>query len=74
MVGFLQCITLTQSIPPLQVLLAGEYLYSDTPALVPFLVFGCLCLVSALLTCILPETLESNLPDTVEDALLQVSF
>ena len=47
-------------------------MYRDTPALVPFLLFGFLCLISAGLTCLLPETLDQNLPDTIEQAATQV--
>ena len=55
-------------------LLAGEYIYADKKELVPFLMFGCLCLASALLTSLLPETLHTQLPDTLEEAALQVVF
>ena len=53
-------------------LLAGEYIYADKKELIPFLIFGCLCFLSAMLTSILPETLDRQLPDTLEEAVLQV--
>ena len=53
-------------------LLAGQYMYAETPALVPFLIFGALSLISGLLTCVLPETLDRQLPDTLEQAVAQV--
>jgi hypothetical protein len=52
--------------------MAGQYIYEDKKELIPFLIFGCLCLVSALLTSLLPETLHTQLPDTLEQAVLQV--
>lgn len=54
-----------------QVLLAGKYMYAETPVLVPFLLFGSLCLISALLTLLLPETMDRDLPDTLQQAVNQ---
>jgi len=52
-----------------QVLLLGEWLFQDSPGLIPFLAFGFLCLLAALFTLYLPETLNTKLPDTVEEAV-----
>jgi hypothetical protein len=49
-------------------------MYHEQRELVPFLMFGSLCLISALLTSVLPETLDRQLPDTLEEAVLQVRF
>ena len=57
-----------------QVLLAGKYMYAETPVLVPFLLFGSLCLISALLTLLLPETMDRDLPDTLQQAVNQVQI
>ena len=54
-----------------QVLLAGELISPATPGLAPFLTFGLLCLLAALLTLSLPETLNTKLPDTIEEAVAQ---
>ena len=56
-----------------QVLLLGELLLAGMPGLVPFLVFGSLCLVAALLVLYLPETLNTKLPDTIEEAVAQAA-
>lgn len=48
------------------VLLSGEYF----PVTIPLIVIGMLCLVSGGLALILPETLDTVLPDTVEDSKL----
>ena len=58
---------------PVEVLLAGKYMYAETPVLVPFLLFGSLCLISALLTLLLPETMDRDLPDTLQQAVNQVT-
>ena len=55
-----------------QVLLLGELLLPDMPGLVPFITFGVLCLVAAVLVLYLPETLGTKLPDTIEEAVAQV--
>ena len=49
--------------------LLGQKLVSDWPALVPFVAFGVMCLVAAMLIFLLPETLEANLPDTIKEAI-----
>ena len=54
-----------------QVLLLGELLLPSMPGLVPFLLFGLLCLVAAVLVINLPETLGTKLPDTIEEAVAQ---
>ena len=54
-----------------QVLLLGELLLPDMPGLVPFILFGLLCLVAAVLVINLPETLGTKLPDTIEEAVAQ---
>ena len=36
----------------------------------PVLVFGTMAVIGALLTCLLPETLNTRLPDTVKEAEL----
>jgi len=51
-----------------QVLMLGEMMFADKPSLVPFLTFGTLCLISGLMTLLLPETLNTQLPDTIEDS------
>lgn len=56
-----------------QVLLLGEWMFKDMPGLVPFLTFGVLCLIAALLTLYLPETLNTKLPDTIEEAIAQAN-
>merc|ERR1719445_990068 len=56
-----------------QVLLLGELLFSGMPGLVPFLLFGSLCLVASLLVLYLPETLNTKLPDTIEEAVAQAA-
>ena len=56
-----------------QVLLLGELLFSGMPGLVPFLLFGSLCLVASLLVLYLPETLNTKLPDTIEEAVAQAT-
>ena len=56
-----------------QVLLLGELLLAGMPGLVPFLMFGSLCLVAALLVLYLPETLNTKLPDTIEEAVAQAA-
>ena len=55
-----------------QVLLLGELLLPEMPGLVPFITFGVLCLVAAVLVLYLPETLGTKLPDTIEEAVAQV--
>ena len=57
-----------------QVLLLGELLLPDMPGLVPFILFGLLCLVAAVLVINLPETLGTKLPDTIEEAVAQESL
>lgn len=54
-----------------QVLLLGELIIPDMPGLVPFITFGSLCLVAAVLVLYLPETLGTKLPDTIEEAVAQ---
>ena len=49
-------------------------MYASTPVLVPFLLFGSLCLISALLTLLLPETMDKDLPDTLQQAVNQVLY
>ena len=46
-------------------------MFSSMPGLLPFLTFGSLCLVAALLVLNLPETLNTKLPDTIEEAVDQ---
>ena len=41
------------------------------PGLIPFICFGSLCLVAAILVLYLPETLGTKLPDTIEEAVAQ---
>ena len=48
-------------------------MFKDMPGLVPFLTFGVLCLIAALLTLYLPETLNTKLPDTIEEAIAQAN-
>ena len=54
-----------------QVLLLGELILPQMPGLVPFITFGSLCLVAAVLVLYLPETLGTKLPDTIEEAVAQ---
>ena len=54
-----------------QIILLGEVMFSSMPGLLPFLTFGSLCLVAALLVLNLPETLNTKLPDTIEEAVDQ---
>ena len=56
-----------------QILLLGEVIFSTMPGLVPFLTFGSLCLVAAILVLHLPETLNTKLPDTIEEAVDQAA-
>merc|ERR1719445_762873 len=42
-----------------QILLLGEVIFSTMPGLVPFLTFGSLCLLAAILVLHLPETLNT---------------
>ena len=52
-------------------LLLGELILPQMPGLVPFITFGSLCLVAAVLVLYLPETLGTKLPDTIEEAVAQ---
>ena len=52
-------------------LLLGEMILPDMPGLIPFICFGSLCLVAAILVLYLPETLGTKLPDTIEEAVAQ---
>ena len=52
-------------------LLLGELILPQMPGLVPFITFGSLCLVAAVLVLHLPETLDTKLPDTIEEAVAQ---
>ena len=54
-----------------QVLLLGELILPQMPGVVPFITFGSLCLVAAVLVLHLPETLGTKLPDTIEEAVAQ---
>ena len=56
-----------------QIILLGEVMFSSLPGLVPFLTFGSLCLVAALMVLYLPETLNTKLPDTIEEAVDQAT-
>ena len=56
-----------------QVILLGELVSPTMPGLLPFLTFGSLCLVAALLVLYLPETLDTKLPDTIEEAVDQAN-
>ena len=56
-----------------QLILLGELVSPTTPGLLPFLTFGSLCLLAALLVLYLPETLHTKLPDTIEEAVEQAS-
>ena len=52
-------------------LLLGELIFPQMPGLIPFITFGSLCLVAAILVLQLPETLDTKLPDTIEEAVAQ---
>ena len=56
-----------------QIILLGEVMFSSMPGLVPFLTFGTLCLIASLLVLYLPETLNTKLPDTIEEAVEQAA-
>ena len=46
----------------------GKKLLPEAPNVVPFITFGGLSMVAALLALMLPETGDENLPDTVREA------
>jgi hypothetical protein len=50
--------------------LLGQMYHPDWKAMVAFITFGALCLLAAVLIFLLPETLDTNLPDTIKEAIL----